>query len=138
MPKQGNTRKRGSRHPSSRQTIRKLKKTYTHDLHPHDWFKSLSDHPKLLNPMVESLTDNAAQPNPFDERKRWTVIEDNPPDASWHETTWSQDSSEFVNELTIGDRIVLIVRALSPGWLTIVFNAKIEIYYSLPVSQDSQ
>ena len=34
---------------------------------------------------------------------------DSPLDAEWQEITWSKDNSAFVNELTVGDRIVIIV-----------------------------
>ena len=135
-------------------------KSYHHDLHPNEWFKGLSgDQPKLLNPIpnLDPVGPNVPepQPNPFDERKRWTVMGDVRPDSEWHEVSWNQDT-DFVNELTVGDRVVLMVRALvsllprvltshgnlilvtqTPGWLQTVFNAKIEIYYSLPYSDDA-
>lgn len=90
-------------------------KPYHPNLHPHDWFKALAgDRPKLLNPIPDPLTVNGLepQPNPFDGRKRWSLMDDNPPDAEWHEITWNQHNSDLVNELTVGDRIVLMVRAL--------------------------
>jgi hypothetical protein len=90
---------------------------YHQDLHPHDWFKSLpGDRPKLLNaiPSLDPAAGNPPEPqrNPFDERKRSTVMHDSPPDAEWHEITWNQENSDLVNELTVGDQIVLIARAL--------------------------
>ena len=91
-------------------------KSYHHDLHPNEWFKSLSgDQPKLLNPIptLDPVGPNAPepQPNPFDQRKRWSVMGDVRPDSEWREVSWNQDT-DFVNQLTVGDRIVLIVRAL--------------------------
>jgi len=91
--------------------------SYNADCHPHTWFTSLSGgRPKLLNEILVQEDVSEPQPNPFDQKKkRWTVTNDIPTDDKWQEISWAQgqggNGSDFVDSLTIGDRIVLIVRA---------------------------
>ena len=92
--------------------------SYNADCHPQTWFTSLSGgRPKLLNEILVQEDVSEPQPNPFDQKKkRWTVTNDTPTDDRWQEISWAQgqagNGSDFVDSLTIGDRIVLIVRAL--------------------------
>lgn len=88
--------------------------SYLDDLRPHDWFTRLSgDCPKYLNGILGAENVSEPQLNPFDKKKRWSVIDKTPSDEKWHEVVWKQgDASGFVDALKVGDRIVLLVRAL--------------------------
>jgi len=71
----------------------------------------------LLNEILVQEDVSEPQPNPFDQKKkRWNVTNDTPTDDKWQEISWAQgqggNGSDFVNSLTVGDRIVLIARAL--------------------------
>ncbi|PPQ67202.1 hypothetical protein CVT24_011273 [Panaeolus cyanescens] len=112
---------------------------------PHQWYTDLAQQPKLLNsfsPDPLSSTSQSAINNPLDEQRRWYVTANTTLSKEcWKEVAWrrmdSGATSEFVDALSVGDRVVLMVRAPNPGWLSTIFNAKIEFYYSLMSSPDA-
>ncbi|KAF9531467.1 hypothetical protein CPB83DRAFT_891832 [Crepidotus variabilis] len=122
-------------------------KPYADENEPHDWFTSLSSpRPKYLNnllpvdPLPEGGQPTDPTPSPFDseDKKRWTVANDTLLDGQWQEIVWTpgqEDNSKgFFDTLTVGDRIVMMTRALAPGWINTIFNVRMEVFYSLPAS----
>jgi len=134
---------------------------YDDSKRPNDWYSSMAEpHPKYLNFLRDAECSGSPVDNPFDKQPRWHVTDCPAADSKWHEVVWRSDDpntvagsgSDFVNALSIGDRIVLMARAQvstwgysyvrmkssqgsflslkSPGWIDTIFNIKMEIYYA--------
>ncbi|KAH9476316.1 hypothetical protein JR316_0011891 [Psilocybe cubensis] len=138
--------------------------TYESPIRPNNWFSGLAaPHPKYLNDFQECELAGAPIANPMDDQKRWHVATSSPSanpgstgdnSQGWHEVTWKYNDpvpteaviessnptarastgAGFVNSLSVGDQIVLMARALSPGWINTVFNVKVEVYYAFSSS----
>ncbi|KAF9457412.1 hypothetical protein BDZ94DRAFT_1314218 [Collybia nuda] len=93
-------------------------------------------------------------PNPVNSKKVWTLQRNIRAYSmtAIHEVVWIKSSSHkietsvrdeedldtgsglgvgFINSLVSGDRIAIIAKARYPGWINHVYDAKIEVFYSL-------
>ncbi|KAF8147992.1 hypothetical protein B0H34DRAFT_803135 [Crassisporium funariophilum] len=123
---------------------------YEDSMKPNDWYAHLAPNPKYLNTFDDPDIPVSPSVNPMDSKDRWHVIS-NPDQKQWSDVTWRYDDDSlsgttvgvkdgqsiglrFMDELEVGDRVVLMARALFPGWISNIYNVKIEIYYSLSSS----
>ncbi|KAF9044284.1 hypothetical protein BJ165DRAFT_1405125 [Panaeolus papilionaceus] len=112
---------------------------------PNEWYTNLTKHPRLLNsftPEPQTTSPESMIENPLDQTRRWHVASNTEVSREcWKEVAWRRTDSgptrEFVDSLSVGDRAVLMVRAPNPGWLSTIFNVKIEFSYSLLTSPEA-
>ncbi|KAF8900743.1 hypothetical protein CPB84DRAFT_1020480 [Gymnopilus junonius] len=120
---------------------------------PNHWYASTAGpHPKYLNDFGDVEYPGSPADSPLDRLQRWHV-RNNPQSSSdreWHQVTWRQgdptqaadvdcvsgegSGAGFVDSLAVDDQILLMARAMSPGWINLVFNVKIDIYYAFASS----
>ncbi|KIM38524.1 hypothetical protein M413DRAFT_242934 [Hebeloma cylindrosporum] len=125
---------------------------------PNDWYASVVSRPGMYINGFRDVRVTTAPPNTLDTRKRWHVTDNSTThhpqsDDGWDEIVWRFDDQVdidtmadtstgrgrgtgvgFLNSLLVDDRIILMARALSPGWIDMIFNVKIEIYYAFSSS----